>query len=737
MPLVDFKLLPGIDKQQTQVGADRRWVDSDNVRFRYGLPEKVGGWSSLLTDTIVGVARAQHAFVDLDGNRYVAIGTDKFLLIYFEGALYDITPYSATSFGSSTLATDSTTVKTCTITTTSAHSLLAGDIIQLDAVTLPGGTGLTNAQFEDKLFQVLTVPTSTTFTINSSAQASSVISTGGTMTVKPYQSVGPAAQTYGYGFGVGNFGGTVSGAATNDLDGALLDDIYGTGGSPATSIALTSTTGFPAGGGTIIVSDTPAVDGELIDYTAVSTNDLTVITRSVDGSTRSSHADETVVTDATDYTGWGSAVEASTVSLEPGLWSLDNFGDVLLATIANGKTYTWDSSIAARFTTRASTTTTDYITSSAPTASRMMMMSPVTRHLVLLGTETTIGTAATQDDMFVRFSDQETINTFAPTATNSAGSQRLQDGTKIMGAIKAKDNILVFTDTALYTMKHVGTPFTFGFEQVGTNCGLIGQNAVVEIDGVAYWMSSKGFFMFDGTVKSLTCTIEDYVYDDIDTTKGQQICAAINNLFTEVVWYYPTSGASYNDRYAVYNYGESLGGKLPGGVWYPGTQARTSWMTAKIYPNPHATKFDSSATGTFPSVIGETGLGQTVYYEQEVGTNQTNPDGSSTAIAGTLESYDFDLEVGGAGQHYLSISRFLPDFKTLSGSATVTLKLKRFPSSTATTSTYSPFTVTSSSTQFNTRARGRFASVAIANAAVNDNWRFGTMRLDVKPDGMR
>jgi hypothetical protein len=557
------------------------------------------------------------------------------------------------------------------------------------------------------------------------------------MTVKPYQSVGPAAQTYGYGFGVGNFGGTVSGAAATDLDGALLDDIYGTGGSPATSIALTSTTGFPAGGGTIIVSDTPAVDGELIDYTAVSTNDLTVITRSVDGSTRSSHADETIVSDATDYTGWGSAVEASTVSLEPGLWSLDNFGDVLLATIANGKTYTWDSSIAARFTTRASTTTTNYLTSSAPTASRMMMMSPVTRHLVLLGTETTIGTAATQDDMFVRFSDQETINTFAPTATNSAGSQRLQDGTKIMGAIKAKDNILVFTDTALYTMKHVGTPFTFGFEQVGTNCGLIGQNAVVEIDGVAYWMSSKGFFMFDGTVKSLTCTIEDYVYDDIDTTKGQQICAAINNLFTEVVWYYPTSGASYNDRYAVYNYGESLGGKIPGGVWYPGTQARTSWMTAKIYPNPHATKFDSSATGTFPSVIGETGLGQTVYYEQEVGTNQTNPDGSSTAIAGTLESYDFDLEVGGAGQHYLSISRFLPDFKTLSGSATVTLKLKRFPSSTATTSTYSPFTVTSSSTQFNTRARGRFASVAIANAAVNDNWRFGTMRLDVKPDGMR
>jgi len=726
MALVDFKLLPGIDKQQTQVGAERRWVNSDNVRFRYGLPEKIGGWSSLLTDTIVGVARAQHSFVDLDGNRYVAIGTDKFLLIYYEGQLYDITPLG-TTISSATFTFNGTT--TITITTTAAHGLLAGDIIFFDSVTLPGGTGLSDSDFEDKLFQVITTPTSTTFTITFTSTGATA--TGGSVDLKPYAPVGPAAQTYGYGFGVGNFGGTVSGVATTDLDGTLGDNTSGTTG---TTIAVTSATGFPSAGGTI------AIGNELIDYTAVATNNLTVITREVDGSTRSSHADEDVVDNATLYAGWGSAVAASTVTLEPGLWSLDNFGDVLLATIANGKIYTWDASIAARFTTRASTTTTDYATTSAPTASRVMMMSPVTRHLVLLGTETTIGTASTQDDMFIRFSDQETINTFAPTAINSAGSQRLQDGTKIMGALKAKDNILVWTDTALYTMKHVGAPFTFGFEQVGTNCGLIGQNAVVEIDGVAYWMSTKGFFLFDGTVKSLSCTIEDYVYDDIDTTKGQQVCAAINNLFTEVVWYYPTDGANYNDRYAVYNFGESAGSaenKIPGGVWYPGTEARTSWMPANIYPNPHATKFDSSATGTFPSVIGETGLGQTVYYEQEVGSNQINPDGSSTAIAGSLESYDFDLEVGGSGQHYLSISRFLPDFKTLTGNATVTLNLKRFPSSTATASIYSPFTVTSSSTQFNTRARGRFASVKIANSAVDETWRFGTMRLDVKPDGMR
>jgi len=256
MALVSFKFLPGIDKQDTPVGAENRWVDSDNTRFRYQLPEKVGGWSSLITETIVGAARKQHAFVDIDGNRYVAIGTDKFLLIYFEGQLYDITPWRSnnagaqTTFTSSTLATNSTSVKTCTITTTSAHNLEVGDIIVLDSVTLPGGTGLSDSDFEDKLFQVLTVPTDVTFTIDSSAQASSAVGAGGSMTVQPYQSVGPAAQTYGYGFGVGNYGGTITGTLTNDLDGALNADTAGTGGS-GTSVTLTSATGFPVAGSNV------------------------------------------------------------------------------------------------------------------------------------------------------------------------------------------------------------------------------------------------------------------------------------------------------------------------------------------------------------------------------------------------------------------------------------------------------------------------------------------------------
>ena len=722
MALTEYKFLPGIDKQDTTVGAERRWVNSDNVRFRYSLPEKVGGWSSLLTDTIVGVGRSQHSFVDLDGNRYVAIGTDKFLLIYFEGQLYDITPLTTTLSSATFTFNGSTTI---TITTSSSHNLLVGDIVLFDGVTLPGGTGLSDSDFEDKLFQVITTPTAVTFTITFTSSGSTA--SGGSVDVQPYAPVGPAEQTYGYGFGVGNFGGTVSGVATNDLDGSLAADSQGNNGS-ATQIRLTDASSFPTSG-------TIAVEDELITYSGKSTNELTGIARAQDGTSTAIHADATTVDNATLYAGWGSAVAAATVTLEPGLWSLDNFGEVLIATIANGKTFTWNAGIAARFTTRASTSTTNFETTNAPTATRVSMVSPTTRHLLMFGTETTIGDVSTQDDMFIRFSNQEEINVYAPTAENSAGSQRLQDGTKIMGALKAKDNILVWTDTALYTMKFVGSPFTFGFEQVGTNCGLIGKNAVIEIDGIAFWMSAKGFFLFDGTVKSLGCSVEDYVYNDIDTTKGQQINAGVNNLFTEITWYYPTSGADFNDRYVVHNYGEAT--KIPGGVWYTGSEGRTSWMNAKIYPNPYALKYDSSATGTFPAVIGETGLGQSTYYEHEVGVDQINPDGSTTAITSSLESYDFDLDLEGQGEFFLAIRRFIPDFKTLTGNATVTFNLKRFPSDTATTSTFSPFTVTSSTQKFDTRARGRFASLKIANLTSAEDWRFGTFRIDIQPDGRR
>jgi len=721
MALITLDFLPGIDKQDTTKGAERRFVDSNNVRFRYGLPEKVGGWSSLLTDKIVGVVRNQHPFTDLDGNRYVALGTDKFLLLYFEGQLFDITPIRS-SLTSSTMATTDESASV-TITTSSAHGAKAGDIVQLDSVTLPGGTGLSASNFEDVKFQIITAPSTTTFTITSTAAATATVSTGGSITCKFYETVGPREQTYGYGWGVSNWGGTVDSATATTVNEAL--------DASETTITLTSAASFPTAG-------TILVDSELITYTGKSTNDLTGCTRGASGSTAATHSDGATATDASDFGGWGVAVKADQVQLEPGLWSLDNFGQVLVATVSNGKTFTWNSGATSATSNRASTSTSSFLTSNNPTASRATLISPTTRHLIHFGTETTIGTTSTQDDMFIRFSDQEDINTFTPSAINAAGTQRLQDGTKIVGALKAKETILIWTDTALYTMKFIGAPFTFGFEQVGTNCGLIGKNAAVEIDGVAYWMSNNGFFLFDGTVKSLPCSVEDFVYDDIDLTKGQQITAGVNNLFTEIIWWYPASGENFNNKLVAYNYLESMGSQVPGGIWYNSTEGRTSWMDSKIYPKPYATSYASSDTGTFPTIQGVTGLGGTTYFEHEVGNNQINTDGSSTAISSFVKSYDFDLEGQGTeGDKFLSVRRFIPDFKSLEGTAKVTLAVKRFPSQDDSSTGLSPFSITSDTTKKDTRARGRYINIKIENDDIDQSWRFGTFSLDVQADGGR
>jgi len=729
--LTKIKFAPGIDKQDTAVGAEGRWVDSDNVRFRYGLPEKVGGWQSLLTDTLVGVARKQHAFVDQDGNRYVAIGTDKFLIVYFEGQFFDVTPL-ATTISAATFTFNGTT--TITITTSAAHNLEDGDIVLFDSVTLPGGTGLSASDFEDKLFQVISTPTANTFTITFTSAGSTA--SGGSVDIKPYERVGPAAQTYGYGFGISQYGGTVQGAQTTTLNGALLADTNGTGGS-GTAVTVVSTTGFPSSG-------TIAIANELITYTSTNATQFLGITRGAKGtattgtSNGQAHSTAATVTNATEFSGWGDAVDAATVTLEPGLWSLSNFGDVLVATIANGKTFTWDSSIAARLSTRASTTTSGFETTNNPTATRVTLISPTTRHLIHFGTETTIGSPSTQDDMFIRFSEDENINEYTPEATNTAGTQRIQDGTKIVGALVAKENILVWTDNALYTMKFVGAPFTFGFEQVGTNCGLIGKNAAIENDGVAYWKGNNGFLSFDGTVNTLPCSVEDYIYDDVDTTKGQQVCAGINNLFTEVTWWYPTSGSDFNNRYVVYNYGQN-NAQLPMGNWYTGTNTnsiRTTWIDSLVYPKPYATAYSSSATGSFPAIIGETGLGRSVLFEQESGTDQVNPDGSVTALTSFIQSFSFSLQPD-QSEVFLAMRRFLPNFKVLTGNNQITLSIKDFPSQDDIETTLSPFIINSSTLKVDTRARGRYANIKIENTGVGESWRFGTFQVDIQPDGRR
>lgn len=727
MPLAKVNIAPGFDKQSTPSDAEGRFVDGNNVRFRYGEPEKIGGWQALVNDKLVGAARAQHVWANTDGKKYAAIGTDKVLIIYFGGAFYDITPLDTDNFSTGADISTTNSSAAITITTTAAHNLAVGDLITFANAGsfTSANTSFTDTDFDDKIFEVQSIPTITTFTIvMPSVESKSGVTNDGTLDVRPYVVVGPRSQSAGYGWGTYFFGGrTVASNTTTINNGGVM--LVG-----ANSVVLTSTANLPLTNGKL------RIGSEDMSYTTntTGTNTISGITRGINGTTAAEHANGSTVTDITDFIGWGEASTSSTVTIDPGNWSLDNFGNFLIATVHNGETFTWDASLDNALQTRAT------IGTGMPTRSVMTIVSDRDRHLFHLGTETTIGTQSSQDKMFIRFSDQENKSEYAPTSTNTAGTFKLDDGTQIIGAFKGKDYILVLTDTAAYEMQFVGPPFTFSIRKVGSNAGLLGQHAGVFANGAVYWMGKTGgFFVYDGTVKSLPCLVEDFVFTTsgnnpgINYDSGQIVFGGINELYSEINWFYPTSGSTNIDRIVTYNYAEN--------VWTTGTLDRTTWMGSTVFEVPYATDFEASDTPTFPVVSGVSN-GATIYYAHEVGVNQLNGDGTTTAIPAFIKSGEFDLNgrqgVSGDGEFLMSIKRFMPDFKRISGNAKVTIFLNSFPQgSVAASSPLGPFTVSSSTTKIDTRARARLAAVQIESDSIDESWRYGTFRFDVRPDGRR
>ena len=727
--------LPGFNKQVTPTTAEGQWIAGDNVRFRYSTPEKIGGWQQLGEDYLTGPARALHHFVNQDGIKYAAIGTNRILYAYTGGIFYDIHPLVNPSGTAITNAFTTTNGSpTVTITFSTSHGFSAGDIILFGATAT--FSSITNSDFGasdfcDKKFMVASVPTTTTITITMpSNESGSGATTSGGITYYRYYHVGPAQELGGYGFGIGQYGGTVAGEETTTLNGALGDNAYGTGGS-GTSITVADASAFPSSGTSYI-----QVGTEEISYTGVSGNNLTGITRAVRNTTRAAHSDGATVTNTTDYVGWGSAASGDFV-IPPGLWSLDNYGSKLIALIVNGACFEWDANASNASTTRAT------VISGAPTASRDVIVSTPDRHLVFFGTETTIGDTTTQDDMFIRFSSQEDINTYTPTATNTAGTQRLADGSKIMGALRGRDALYIWTDTSLFTMRFVGAPFTFAFDQVGTNCGLIGMNASVEVDGAAYWMSENGFFRYTGKLESMDCLVEDYVYDDINTTSASLITCGLNNLFGEIMWFYCTDGSDVVNRMVCYNYIDSSSQR---GIWTTGSLNRTTWADSSIFGKPHATHYniDGTQASTESTFVGGNTEGISTYYEHETGNNQVKG-GTTTAITANIESGDFDITQDqrqgvtfrGDGEYFMSIRRFIPDFLTQTGTTRITLYLRDYPNQSQVSSTLGPFDITSSTTKQDTRARARSVALKVENTAVNQDWKLGTFRLDVQAGGRR
>jgi hypothetical protein len=646
MPLQKIQFKPGFNKQQTATGAEGQWIDGDNIRFRYGEPQKIGGFQQLVASTLAGPARDQHTWTALDGKKYAAIGTSKILAIYYESEFFDITPVKTAVTG----CTYTSTTGSATVTITKAgHGLQIGDYLIFSAATTPGAptTSYTSASFTTNTFEVRSVPTSSTFTLTMpTSETGTGVTTGGTLSFQAYETIGPVAQTPAYGWG-------------------------------------TATWGFET---------------------------------------------------------WGTERSTSSVTLAPGSWSLDNYGQVLVATIKNGKTFTWDPSTAGRLNIRAT------VVANAPTASICSVVSDRDRHLFLFGTETTIGDASTQDPMLIRFSNQEDINTWNPTVTNTAGTFRLDTGNEIIGALQGKDYILVLTDQAAYTIQFVGPPFTFSIRQVGTNCGCIGQHAMIYAQGAVFWMGyGGGFFAFDGTVKQIPSLVEDFVFTSIGDNLGinydssQIVYAYHNSLYNEVGWNYAKSGSTQVDRNVVYNFVEN--------TWSVGTLARTTYNDAVTFDLPYATQYNRTGTPTFPTINGVTNTyGSSKYWAQETGVNEVDASGNATAIAAYIKSGDYDISeqgLGGDGQLIMRVKRFIPDFKSLEGNVKITLFFRDYPANNESTPSTTPplitgpFTITSSTDKVDTRVRGRQVSLKIENDALNETWRYGTLRLDIEAGGRR
>ena len=617
MPLVNFTPKPGINKEVTDYTGQGQWVDSDNVRFFNGLPQKIKGWQKLIEETVVGVVRASHAFLSLDGTKYLGLGTDRKLYVYVEGVVHDITPIRQSNTGATSVFTTSTGSSNV-IVSINSHGALTGDFVTFDNVTLSNAsTSFDAATFEDKEFEVQGVANANAFYIDTETnEANAGITAQGSTDADFQINVGPSISSLGYGWGTDSWGSST----------------------------------------------------------------------------------------------WGTASSTSNVTIEARQWSLDNFGEDLIATVKNGETFIWDNSLGTG--TRATAI------ANAPTASRLSLVSSPDRHLILLGTENIIGTPTQQDDLLIRFSDQENINEYQPTAENTAGSLRIADGSRIVGAERSRGQILVWTDTSLHSLQFIGPPFTFGLRQLGQNCGLIGQNGAIDLNGNSFWMSQDSFYIFDGSVKKLPCTVEQFVFNNINPVASQNIYVGHNGEFNEVIWFYARTGSDQINAVVAFNYQE--------GTWWTGTLDRTTWIDREVYNNPVATDYEANTTANVSPILGLTS-GASVIYQHETGD-----DADGEPMVAFLKSGAVQI---GQGDDFSFVSKLIPDIQNQSGTLNLDFEFLRYPNDANAVTKSTSFT--SGTEKVDLRGRGRQFTANIVSNTTGTAWRLGTMRFDIQHDGRR
>ena len=620
MALTKFLFNPGINKEMTDLVDKGGWADGNLIRFRKGLPEKMGGWNKTTTENYEGTGRALTAWVALDATKYLGLGTTFKYYIQGGNVLNDITPIRSTDLNVTTFAaTNGSAVITATDT---AHGAVVNDFVTItNAVSLGG---LITATVLNVEHQITSVPSANTYTFTASATANaSDTGNGGSATDAAYQiNVGLDVYVSSTGWGAGLWSAGTFGSAT----------------------ALSET-------------------GQLR------------------------------------------------------LWSHDAFGEDLIINPRFGGIYYWDESNG--LTTRAVNITSLSGANLAPTKGIQTIVSDVDRHVIVLGADPIVGSARTGaiDPLFIAFSDQESITEWEPNATNTAGSLRLSSGSQIVGGLRSRQELLIWTDTSLYTMQFVGAPFTFGVNLINENVGLISPNAAINAPDGVYWMARDGFYTYNGSVQRLVCSVLNYVLDDFNSSQSFKVVAFTNREFNEVGWFYPSSSSTEIDRYVTYNYLEK--------AWSIGELSRTAWLDDGIFEKPRATGKDSSVN---------------YIYTHE---NSDDADGSPMDNV-FIESGDIDID---DGEKFGFVRRIIPDVKffgtnSSSGQINFVLKTRNFPGDSLSTNSTSD--ITSSTQQNHVRARTRqlvFRAQSDDDAATGVRtgfkWRLGANRFDIRPDGKR
>ena len=743
MPLQKLQFRPGVNREGTTLANEGGWFDCDNIRFRSGYPEKLGGWvqdTGLDNSTLQppagaywGVCRSMWNWLNLSSFNLLSIGTN--LKFYIQngadGNLYDVTPIRATTAAGDVTFVATNASKTLTVTD-NGHGAVTGDFVTYSGAVTLGGLitdGILNAEFQ------ITYIDPNSYTIQSSVAANaSDVGSGGSATVGTYQiNSGNEVFTYGVGWGSGSWGGATTGAITSTLNGAINNSV--------TTVTLVSAAAFPASG-------TVLIDSELISYASKNSTQLLTCTRGASGTVAASHLTTTIVQDTATFGTWGiSAAASASIGQQLRLWSQGNYGQDLIFNPRGAGLYYWannaNPNVFDRGQTMAAGATVALSSGSvvmeatAPSVANSIIISDASRFLICFGTNDPTGAYATvaQDPLQIRWSQQEQFNVWTPSATNQAGDYRLSHGSAIITSLQTRQEILVWTDASVYSMQYLGPPYVWGFQLMGDNISIMGPNAAQTVNNVTYWMGTDKFYMYSGRVETLPCSLRQYIYDDISLEQAFQVFSGTNEGYNEIWWYYCSAGSTTVDKYVIFNHLER--------TWYYGSMERTAWLDSPLRAEPMA---------AFISTSG--GSGSFVYHETGNDDGTTSP---ASPIVSYCQSSDFDI---GDGHNFGLVTRIIPDV-TFDGSDTSVSGASPYPSVTFTVrprqnpgSNYGnsnnpavdsvnsyygqqTYNVQQFTEYAYVRVRGRQMAFKISSSDLGVSWQLGAPRLDVRPDGRR